>query len=117
MKILYLIIILTLFNCKTTGDEQSRAYIEGTVSTNLSPDLIELQLKSENTIVSKTILNASKHFTLSGPLLGKNFFLVSNNKIKSVSGNGNLKISKDSLSVEFPAGLNYINNLELKLNK
>lgn len=117
MKILSLLIFFAFVSCKTTGDEQSRAFIEGTVTTNLSTELIELQLKSENTIVSKTLLSSSKNFAISGPLLGKTYFLVCNQKIKAISGNDNLKISKDSLSIEFPAGLNYINNLELKLNK
>ena len=117
MKILFLSVFLSLISCKTTGDEQPRAYIEGKVLTNLSTDLVELQLKSENIIISKTLINGSKNFTLSGPLLGKGFFLVSNQKIKSITGGVDLKIAKDSLSVEFPAGTTYLNNLELKLNK
>lgn len=117
MKISFLSIFILLISCKTTGDEQARAYIEGKVITNLSPNLVELQLKSENVVISKTILTDSKNFTLSGPLLGKNFFLVSNQKIKSITGLSNLKISADSLTVEFPGGVTYSKNLELKSSK
>lgn len=115
MKILSFIFLFLLLSCKTTGDEQSRAFLEGIIITNFPVDDIFLKIKSENTIVSETKPNASKKFSISGPLLGKVFFLVSNKKIKSVSGNKDLKITSDSLSVEFPAGFNYINNLELKL--
>jgi hypothetical protein len=116
MKIVLIFLSLVLFSCQTTGDAQTRAYINGTVITNQSPGIIELQLKSENTIIAKEQLN-SKDFTLSGPLLGKIFFLVCNQKIKSISGTGNLKISTDSLSVEFPEGLTYSDNLALTLTK
>ena len=117
MKLLFLSAFLFLINCKTTGDEQERAYVKGNVITSASFDLVELQLQSENTIVSKTMLDANKNFTISGPLLGKSFFLICNQKIKSISGNSNLKISADSLSIVFPAGVNYVDNLEIKLSK
>lgn len=119
MKILVLSAFLFLISCTTTGDEQARAFVQGNVITNLSTDLVELQLKSENVIISKILLKGSKNFTLSGPLLGKTFFLVSNRKIKSITGSrsSNLKITADSLSVEFTAGLTYSDNLELKLTK
>ncbi|SFI24915.1 hypothetical protein [Halpernia frigidisoli] len=117
MKFLFISLFLVLCSCKTNGDEQARAYIEGKITTSLSTNLVELQLKSENVLISKTTLDPSKNFVLSGPLLGKTFFLVSNQKIKKFTASAILKISKDSLILEFPAGKTYINDLELTLNK
>lgn len=117
MKINYLFIIFCLFACKTTGDEQSRAYVEGKITTNLALDKVQLKLVSENIVMSETLLQTGGNFTLSGPIPGKNFSLISNVKIKSFTGRSELIISTDSLSIEFPAGVNYEKSLEIKLVK
>lgn len=117
MKILYLILLIVVVSCTTTGEEQSRAYVEGKVLTNLPATNVKLQLESKNIIISETILNSDKTFTLSGPIPGEDFSLKSNFKIKSFTGRSDLKITEDSLSIEFPKGANYENALELKLVK
>lgn len=117
MKFLGLFFLLIMFSCKTTGDEQSRAYVEGKVVTNLPLDKVNLSLTSSDIIISETLLKAGGQFALSGPIPGKNFYLKSNVKIKSFTGRSELKISADSLSIEFPTGVNYENALELKLIK
>lgn len=116
MKVFYFtFIFFLLFSCKTTGDEQAIAYVEGKVVTNVSLEKIKLELKSGGTTISETLLLPGGNFTMSGPMLGSAFSLKSNIKIRSFSGRGDAKLSADSLAVIFPDGANYVKYLEINL--
>jgi hypothetical protein len=117
MKFLYVFFFLIMISCKITGDEQPRAYVGGKVITSLALDKVQLKLTSNNIIISETLPQSGGSFTLSGPIPGDNFYLKSNVKIKSFTGRSELKLSADSLSIEFPKGVNYEKELELKLIK
>ena len=107
-----------LQSCNNEDSNGTRVYIEGKLITSLPTNEIGLNITSNQRIVAETSLNPNQSFVLSGPNLGGDISLVSNQKIQSfTTEKTGLKLSKDSLSILIPASISYLKFNEIKLKQ
>ena len=119
MRLFLLLLFSCLcFGCQSENRDNSRAYVEGTISkTHLNYNEIYVMIKNGNTIVAEVIPNNSGEFTISGPLLSESFSLLFTSKVKSFKASKpGCAISDDSLQIIVPPGITFItfNQIELE---
>ncbi len=117
MKKFYLLSLFALFSCGRQDFSNTRAYVEGTITSSQTSEDITIEIISNGKSVAATSLSGNRNFVLSGPLFGQGFSLLLSSKIESFDSNrSGLILSADSMSIAVPAGISYLtfNNIRLK---
>lgn len=118
-KLLYFFFFLILTSCESDDLGNTRAYVEGKISTkNLNLQDLAISIKSENKVVAQTVPTTSGNFVLSGPLFSNGFTIHFNQKIKSFSASKpNLVLASDSLSINIPENVSHLVFSEITMQK
>ena len=118
-KLLYFFLFLLLISCGSDDLGNTRAYVEGKISTkNLILQDLNISIKSENKVVAQTVPTSSGSFVLSGPLFSDGFTIHFTQKIKSFSASKpNLELASDSLSIKVPGNVSHLVFNEITMQK